>query len=368
MKRIILFLTAITIMQSFNAQNGSCRLLIGTYTNTGKSQGIYSYKVNVKKDIYVQNSVTSGVSNPSYLAITPDKKFVYAVNESGDNSAVSAFQLNQANGELMLINRSLTQGADPCHISVSAKHVFTANYSGGSISVFGRNADGSLTDILQKIQHVGKSINTVRQNEPHVHQVILSPDEKYLLATDLGTDKVTVYKYNQDSKSDILVAFDTLDVKPGSGPRHAVFGKDGKKLYILQELDGTVSVCDFMDGRLTLVQESTVVTDKSTTNGGADIQLSPDGRFLYATNRGTANTISCFKVHADGTLHLVKQLSTMGKGPRNFAITPNGKYLFVANQNTDNIVIFERNSKSGMLYGGTKQLKVGAPVCLKFID
>ncbi len=369
----------------FFAQN-KYSLLIGTYTNTGKSQGIYSYDIDMNTATFTQKSVVTGVSNPSYLAITPDYKFVYSVNESSDGSAANAFLFDKKTGKLTLINRSLPKSSGPCYISVADKHVFTANYGGGSLSVFGRKADGSLTDVLQVIQHTGKSINVERQKEPHVHQVIISPDKKYLLANDLGTDKVTVYQYNpnaminyqcvlngnQSTSSDavitsrVLIPFDTLTVKLGSGPRHSAFSKDGSKLYLVQEIDGTVSVLGFQKGKLSLIQETTVVKKEGIVNRGADIHLSPDEKFLYVTNRGTANDITCFSITNKGKLEFKQQISTGGNGPRNFAVTPDGKYVFVAHQFTDNITIFKRDVKTGLLTNTEKQIKVGAPVCLKF--
>jgi len=348
------------------AQESNYRLLIGTYTNTGKSQGIYSYSLNMKTGAFDQKSVATGVSNPSFLVITPDKKFVYSVSESTNGSAANSFTFNEKSGKLTFLNSSLTKSDGPCFITSTDKHVFTANYGGGSLSVFGRKADGSLTDALQVIQHVGKSINTERQNEPHVHQVIVSPDNKYLLVNDLGTDKVTVYKYNPEATTDVLIPYDTLSVKPGSGPRHSTFTKDGKKLYVLHEIDGTVSVINMNDGKLSIIQQTTIIKNEKVVVRAADIHLSPDEKFLYATNRGTANDITCFSVGKDGKLTFKQQIPTGGEGPRNFAISQDGKFILVAHQKTNNIIIFKRNNKTGLLTKTEKQIEVGAPVCVLF--
>lgn len=348
------------------AQNDMYRLLIGSYTTSGNNQGIYSYDIDMKSGVFTQKYTVTGITNPSFLFITPDKKFVYSVSESPDGSAADAFTFDEKSENLALINSSLTKSDGPCYISATDKHVFTANYGGGSISVFGRKADGSLTDVLQVIQHVGKGINTERQNEPHVHQVLISPDNKYVLANDLGTDKVTVYQYNPGATTNILMPSDTLSVKPGSGPRHATFSRDGKMLYLLQEIDGTVSVIEFEDGKLSLIQETSIIKNNKVVIRAADIHLSPDEKFLYATNRGTANDITCFSVAKNRTLKYKQQISSGGDGPRNFAITPDGQYVFVAHQQTNNIVVFKRNLKTGMLTNTGKQIEVGAPVCLKF--
>ena len=366
MKKIIIVLLLIISALSNFVQSQQYRLLIGTYTNTGKSKGIYSYKVEMKSGIFTEESVTNNVSNPSYLAITPDKKFVYSVNESPDSSGVNAFSFDAITGKLKLLNRSLTKSSGACFVMVSEKNVFSANYGGGSLTVFGRKQDGSLTTALQVIQHTGKSINAERQNEPHVHQVLLSPDKKYVVANDLGTDKVTVYQYIPNNTTNVLVPFDTLTVKLGSGPRHGAFNKSGSLLYLVQEIDGTVSVLKMKDGKLSIVQETTVDRKPGTVNRAADIHLSSDEKFLYVTNRGSANNITCFAVGKNGKLTFFQQILTGGDGPRNFSLTPDGKYIFVAHQFTDNVTIFNRDAKTGKLENTGKEIKVGAPVCLKF--
>ena len=366
MKKVLFAFLASILVFSVPAQINNYKLLIGTYTSPDKSKGIYTYTIDMNKGIFTEKSVTTGIQNPSFLAVTPDKKFVYSVSESAVGSSANAFSFNDKTGYLKIINSSLTKSNGPCFLSVTPNHVFTANYDGGSISVFGKKADGSLTDVLQVIQHTGKSINTERQNEPHVHQVIVTPDNKYVLANDLGTDKVTVYQYNQNAITNVLTPFDTLNVKPGSGPRHSAFSKDGTKLYLAQEIDGTVSVLGLKNGKLKLIQETTVDYKTGIINRTADIHLSQDENFLYVTNRGTANDITCFSVEKNGKLTFRQQVSTGGDGPRNFAITPDGNYVFVANQNTDNIVIFKRDRITGLLTNTGKQIKVGAPVCLLF--
>ena len=366
MKKIFITIFISTLISVTFAQTSNYRLLIGTYTAPAKSQGIYSYNVDLANGVFTQQSVTSGVSNPSFLALTPDKKFVYSVSESNSGSAACAFSFDEKTAKLILLNSSLTNSDGPCFVSVTKNHVFTANYGGGSLSVFGRKADGSLTNVQQVIQHVGKSINAERQGEPHVHQVLLTLDNKFLLANDLGTDKVTVYKYNSNASSNVLVPFDSITLKPGSGPRHTAFSKDGKLLYVIQEIDGTLSVLKINNGRLKLLQETTVAVKDGIINRGADIHFSPDGKFLYATNRGTANDITCFVVGKEGKLTLKQQVSTGGDGPRNFAISPDGQYVLVAHQFTDNIVVFKRNATTGMLSATGKQLNIGSPVCLLF--
>lgn len=354
------------IFHPLSIKSTNYNLLVGTYTNTGKSKGIYSYNIDMKSAVFTPISVVEGVNNPSFLTITPDKKFVYSVSENGDASAATAFSFDSQTGMLAKINSANTKSGGPCNILATNKHVITANYGGGSISIFGRKENGELTDILQLIQHEGKSINNKSQTQPHVHQVLLTPDKKFIVVNDLGTDKIIVYKYNVDSTSNILVPFDSIKVKAGSGPRHSTFSKDGAFLYLVQELDGSVSVLKMKDGKLSLMQQTTLVRDNERVNSAADIHLSSDGKYLYVTNRGNANNISCFAVNSDGSISFKQQVSTGGKGPRNFAITPDDKFVLVGHQYTDNIVVFKRNTKSGLLHDTGKRIVIGAPVCLVF--
>jgi 6-phosphogluconolactonase len=364
MKRTLLFSLLAFLIFPFSAQKSNYRLLIGTYTNTGKSEGIYSYDIDLDKFVFKQKSVAKEMVNPSYLALASDKKYLYAVSESG--ATAGAFAFDEATGAFRFINSSDTHGSGPCFISATKKHVITANYGGGSLSVFGRNGDGSLTNALQVIQHVGSSIDSNRQTAPHVHQVKFTPDGKYLLVNDLGTDKVTVYNYNKNAKTNILVPYDSIKVKPGAGPRHLTFSKDCKRVYLLQEMCGSVTVMTLNNGKLSILQETSVVQKAGIETGAADIHLSPDERFLYATNRGTANDISCFSVAEDGKLAFIQQYPTGGVGPRNFSLTPDGKFLLVGNQQTDNITIFKRDIRTGLLTDTGKRMVVGAPVCLIF--
>jgi len=366
MKKSILLILLSAIISPFWAQNFSYHLLIGTYTNTNKSEGIYVYDVNPGQDVFKQKSIAKDVINPCYLALSSDKKQAFAVNESGSTSTVSSFSFNAVSGKLTPINRVDMPDADPCYLSVTQNHIFTANYSGGSISVFGRKADGSLTKALQVIQHRGSGIDPVRQATPHVHQVVVTPDGKYVVANDLGTDKVTVYKYNKKATKNILIPYDSISVKAGSGPRHLTFSKNGRRAYLLHEIDGTVSVFEMNRGKLSLLQETSVVVQAGLECGAADIHLSPDGRFLYATNRGTANDISRFEVAKDGKLTFISQIPCGGIGPRNFAITPDGNYVLVANQRSNSVAVFQRDIKTGALADTGKRIMVGAPVCLLF--
>lgn len=367
MKKISLLFFAIFLTISVNAQDKIYNLIIGTYTNSCESKGIYVYDFSVDTGDFSLKANTESVINPSYLTISQGNDFVYSVNENGKESTVSSFGFNPKSGKLHFLNKQETNGADPCYIINDDKNVISANYSGGNITVFGKNADGSLTKAKQIIQHSGKSANEKRQESAHVHITYFSPDKKFVLVNDLGMDKIFVYKYDKNASKDILTLKETIDAKKGSGPRHLVFSNDGKFVYVLHELDGSLSTYKYKNGSLKLLQETTIIAkDFKDETSAADIHISPDGKFLYATNRGDANTINTFAINKKGTLDLVNQIDTKGKGPRNFAIDPSGNFLLIGHQYTNNVVIFRIDKVTGKLSDTGKRIELCAPVCLVF--
>ncbi|PWA05390.1 lactonase family protein [Flavobacterium psychrotolerans] len=367
MKMYPLVLLAVLFSFQSRAQQNNFNLIVGTYTNSCESKGIYVYDFNAQTADFKLKSTSEKVINPSYLTVSADNKQVYSVNENGAQSGVSAFAFNSKSGSLQLINQQSSKGADPCYIINDSKNVIVATYSGGSISVFGKNKNGSLSDFKQVIRHHGKSVNAQRQESPHVHMVQFTPDKKFVLANDLGTDKIYVYQYNPNAKAKILEIKDSVAVKSGSGPRHLTFSRNGKFTYLLQELDGSLTVFSYKNGGLKMVQETQVVSvDFKGDIGAADIHVSPNGKFLYATNRGTANTISCFEILKNGHLKSIETIATLGKGPRNFTIDPTGKFLLVAHQYSNDVVVFHINAVTGKLTDTGKRIELCAPVCLVF--
>ncbi len=369
MKIIYSSLLAIFMTTLAQAQENKFNLLVGTFTKSCDSKGIYVYQFDANSGDFVFKSSTENILNPSYLTVSKDTKFVYSVSENDKKSSVSAFKFDSSNGKLDFVNSELSKAQGSCYIINDNKNIITANYSSGSISVFGKKSDGSITEVNQVVQHTGRSINEKRQEAPHAHMVYFSPDKKYVLATDLGTDDVYVYGYDKNSATTILDLDikSVIKLKPGSGPRHLIFSNSGKFVYVLQELDGTITSLSYAKGELKQVSETTVVaTDFKGDIGAADIHISPDGKFLYATNRGSANDISVFKIEKSGKLAFVQRTSTLGKGPRNFAIDPSGNFLLVGHQYTNNIVIFKRDKTTGTLTDTGKKVELCSPVCLVF--
>jgi 6-phosphogluconolactonase len=367
MKHTFLFLLLIFSVASLQAQNNLLNLIVGTYTNNCYSKGIYVYEFDINNAQMRLKKSSDSIVNPSYVSISNDNKFIYAVNENGGESTVSSFSFDSVNGKPSFINKESSKGADPCYIINDDKNVIVANYSGGNISVFGKKEDGGITEVKQLVQHYGKGKNEDRQEKAHVHMVYFSPDKKFVLSNDLGNDKVYVYNYNANSTDQILTLKDSVSVTAGSGPRHLTFSKNGKYVYLLQELDASLTTFKYVDGKLTKVYETSILPqDYKGTFGSADIHISPNGKFLYASNRGDANTISIFKVLKNGKLQSKGHTSTLGKGPRNFVIDPTGKFLLVAHQYTNDIMVFKIHKRKGTLTDAGKKIDLCSPVCLVF--
>lgn len=348
-------------------------LFIGTYTGTG-SKGIYVYRFNAAtgKADWVSN--TDSVVNPSFLALAPNGSVVYACTETRTVNAggVSAFQFNRTDGTLSFINKQSSGGDNPAYIAVhpNGKWVTVGNYSGGSLAAFRVAADGGVQPYDQLIQHSGKGVNPQRQEAPHVHATVFSPKADYLFVPDLGLDKVMAYRFNASSSKPLVpAAAPFAQSEPGSGPRHFAFHPNGKWAYLMEELTGTVVAYNYSSGKLTKKQRIASHPDTSTAQfGSADIHVSPDGKFLYASNRGTENNIAVFKIDGKtGALIAVGYQSTLGVQPRNFCIDPTGKFLLAANQATDNVVVFRRDAATGLLTPTGEEIKVPKPVCLKMV-
>jgi 6-phosphogluconolactonase len=343
-------------------------LIVGGY-NGENNKGISVYRFYAETGRLAYLSQSDDIANPSYLCVDKDSKFVYAVSEAGKNDAVSAFKLAPKTGILTFVNKQPTNGAASCFVSVDkdSKNLFVANYSSGSLTVLPLAKDGSILPLSQQIQEKGTGPDKSRQEGPHVHQAFLSPDEKYVLHTDLGSDKLHISRY-KSGQTQPLTPEATVSVKPGSGPRHIDFSPDKKHVYLVQELTADVTVFDYNGGKLTQTQSITMLPDGFKGDvGAADIHVSPNGKFLYASNRGVANDIVVYSIAPEtGLLTFVERKSTSGKTPRNFVIDPTGKFLLVANQGTNSIVVFKIDENSGKLFETVNRVTTDKPTCLKF--
>lgn len=358
---------------AFVAQAQQHYLITGTYT-TGKSEGIYVYQFNSIEGSAKEVSHVK-ISNPSFVSVSPNEQFVYAVQEDAANNGkggeIAAFSFNKQTGLLTYINEQPSGGDHPCYVTVdkTGKWVVAGNYSSGSLSVLPVLPDGSLGTATTIIQHEGSGPNKQRQTKPHVHCTLFSPDNRFLFVPDLGIDKVMIYTFDATTGKLTPAKQPFAQSIAGAGPRHFCFHPSNKYAYLVEEMSGTVVLYKYKNGKLKFKQRirSMPVGDTSDA-GSADIHVSPDGNFLYASNRSNANTIAIFKINQKkGKLALIGHQSTLGRTPRNFNFDPSGNFLLVANQNSDDIVIFRIDKETGLLTDTQQRIEVGKPVCLKWI-
>ena len=353
-----------------SSQSQIFHLFIGTYTNTG-SKGIYvySFDANTGKAAWISN--TDGIVNPSYLTVSKNGNYLFAVNETnGDNPGrVSAFSFSKEKGTLQFLNSQLSGGDDPCHVATDKNDnwLTVANYSGGSAAAFPINKDGTLHPFSQLIETSGHSVDKERQEKSHIHETVFSHDYDYLFTPDLGTDKLMIYKFDPSEKKPLQPASPAfLKMPEGSGPRHITFHPNNKFAYIISELSGSVLAYKYDNGKFEELQTiATHPEDFKGDIGSAEIDVSADGKFLYVSNRGDQNSIGIFLIDNSGRLTLKGYQSTLGKGPRHFIIDPTGNFLLVANQDSNNIVVFKRDKETGLLTETGDQILIPRPVCLQ---
>lgn len=361
----------------------------GVPTGHSRSRGIYSSRFQVSTGKLSKPVLAARVVNPFFLAVHPNHRFLYAVSEdplsggpSRDQAShVTAFAIDPLTGRLQLLNTAPTGGTGTCYLSLdkSGKYLFLANFGSGSVSVLRVEADGSLGRMAAFMQHIGKGTDTHYQSSPHPHWAGVSPDNRFAVVTDLGLDKVLVYRFNPSSGSLTPPDPPSVNVAPRSGPRHFAFAPSGRFGYLMSEMGGTVTTFAWNAPRgiLTRVQDvSTIPRGFSGENHSAEIAITPDGRFLYQSNRrrrGGGNlfgpdSIGVFKIHpTKGTLTEVEQAPAGGIMPRSIAVDPVGAHLFAANELTNNVVVFRIAADTGRLTPARRTLKVPTPVCIKFV-
>jgi 6-phosphogluconolactonase len=375
---LLITLLLIAVAGAATPAKHSYLMYVGTYTEQGsKSKGIYAYRVDPDSAEVMPIGLAAETLNPSFLAVHPNHRFLYAVNEVGDykgqkSGAVSAFAIDQATGKLTLLNQVASRGADPCYITVdkTGKYVLVANYTGGSVAVFPVTADGRLSEASAFVQHTGHGANPERQEAPHAHSIDLLADNRFAIVDDLGLDQSIVYKF--DATKGTLIPngpqFGTAD--PGAGPRHFAFHPNGKFAYVVNEMGSTVSMFTF-DGAAGVLRPkqtiSTIPKSFAEHNDDAEIAVHPSGKFLYASNRGH-DSIAAFTIDSTtGFLSFLEYVPTLGKTPRSFEIDPTGSLLFAENEKSNNIVVFRIDQQTGRLTSTGKVLDVAEPVCAKFV-
>lgn len=348
-------------------------LFIGTYS-PADSNGIMVYRFDTGTGEASFVSAVSGIENPSFLTLSPDYRFLYAVSEMHGEAGgeVYAYAFDGQTGKLRFINKQLSNGKDPCNLVTdkTGKWLFVANYSSGNFSEFPIEQDGSIGKLKQTIQHHGRGIHLPQQSEAHVHCVIPAPNNRDIFVTDLGLDKV--FTYELDAANGKLKAGDPpfTTVLPGSGPRILKFSPDGKFLYLIHEIGGDITVFSYTPGKLKIIQTLSDIPE--IFHGriwAADIHFSPDGKFLYASNRDDLNDIVTYSVNkTTGKLTFKNRIPSGEKTPRYFTLTPDGTFLLAGHKNGADITIFERNNESGLLANTGKRIHVPHTVCMKMIS
>ena len=345
--------------------------LLGAYTDSGE-QGIGLLTFNPEKNILQTQILAAGASNPSFVISNRAQTLVFAVEEIGGENGgkVKSFKFDRQSNTLELLDTKDTFGDHPCYLSLDAKGeiLVVGNYSGGNFSSYKIN-EGILTHI-QTYQHEGQSINPARQEKAHVHSTVFHPNGKQLLVGDLGTDKIHLYDFNPT----FAVPFNNsdpgyLEVAAGAGPRHLAIHPSGSPVYLIHEMTAELGVYSYDSGKMSNIQVLPLTGDDFVGNvGAAEVRISPDAKFVYASNRGDANEITVFEIGKTGELTFVERVKTGGENPRNFVITSDGKFLLVANQSSDSIIVFERSLKTGKLKKTGAETKFHKPVYLFGLD
>ena len=343
----------------------------GTYNKAGFPEGIYHAVLDMKTGSLSIPELATAASDPTFIEIHPNSKFIYAVTERNPG-AVSAFAIEPETKKLRLINSSKSCGQGPCHISISTDGwvLLVANYGSGSVASIPINKDGSLAEPASSIQHTGSSADPKRQEGPHAHSINLSPDNRFAYVADLGLDKIMVYKLDSDSGKLLPNDPPEIKIKPGAGPRHLSFGPNGKFAYLINELDETIVafVYDPENGNLSEIQTiSTLPESFAGVSYCAEVKVHPNGKFLYGSNRGH-DSIVTYKIDpSKGTLTLLGFQNSGIKNPRNFNIEPTGRFCIVANQDSDSVIVFRINQETGLLEPTEHVIKIGKPVCVRFV-
>jgi 6-phosphogluconolactonase len=369
MKQVIAFLASIWMVIEAHAQTPVTCVFVGTYTEGQPGNGIYVYELKALTGDLVLKGTGEQLTNPSFLTLSHNGRYLYACTDTKTAlpGSISAFAVDSTTCSIHFINKQSSTGANPVYLAADAtdRFIVAGNYTGGSIAVLPVGPGGQLNRAVASLVFSDSSINRERQEQSHIHSTVFSPDGKFVFAPDLGADKIRVFRLDGGAARPLQPA-DSLLVRtlPGTGPRHITFHPFKPLAYCIEEMGGYINAYAYRSGRLQLLQR--IPSNKTTAAGysSADIHVSPDGHFLYASNR-YENTISIFSINRAGRLRLIAHQSTQGEVPRNFAIDPTGIFLLVANQASNNIVVFRRNKKTGLLSAAGKPVQVPAPSCMQ---
>jgi 6-phosphogluconolactonase len=359
------------LLFSFACMAQQCYVFVGSYNKDKTKEGIYVFEMDTISGALTKVSAVDSVLNPAYLTLSPNGKFVYACTDAKTPGAgsVSSFAFNHQLKTLTFVNSQKSSGENPIYITTdnAGKWLLNGSYNEGSLSAYRLTNAGEINSSAQVLTFTGTSLNKERQERSHIHSTVFSRNGKYLFAPDLGADKIWCFAFDSTKQTPLQPTIQKfIKTIPGSGPRHLVFDAAGKYAYCTEELSGTVSAYKYNKGKLKRIQRVNAHADTVTTQfSSSDIHLSPDGKFLYASNRGEENNIAIYSIQKNGKLKLAGYQPTLGKTPRIFAISANGKFVIAANQSTGNIVVFKRNATTGLLTYTGFEVKAEGATCVK---
>jgi len=343
---------------------------------SGEKAGIHAFRFVDATGTLTPQHRTTDLQNPFFLAVSPDTRFLYAIDAKnfGDkvDDAVAAYAIHGSTGELTKLNTQSSRGTASCYLSVDAtgKSVLVANYSSGSVAALPVQVDGSLGEAASFVQQSGSSVDPERQKGPNAHSFVISPDNRFALAADLGIDKIMIYHLDAETaKLTPNVAQPFVKLAPGTGPRHSTFSPSGKHFYVIGEMKNTITVFDYNAASGTLTERQTIATLPADFTGKsytADVKITPDGKFLYGTNRGH-DSIAAYRIGEDGQLTLSAIDPSLGKGPQNLLITPDGKWLLCANMPGNSVVVFQIDTASGKLTPHGTPIEMPMPSCIRWV-
>ncbi|TPG34010.1 lactonase family protein [Flavobacterium pectinovorum] len=362
---------AIALLVAINVFSQNTYVFLGSYNRDKTAESIQVYQLDTINGKLSKITSAKNIVNPSYLTLSPNGKYLYACTDTKTPNAgsVSSFEFNPENKTLTFLNSQRSGGENPVYVSVhkSGKWLVNGNYTEGSVSVHPLLENGKIDSIAQNFQYMDGSIHKERQARSHIHSTVFSPQNDYLFMPDLGADKIRCYRFDETQKQPLVETdhpFLKTDLE--AGPRHFTFHPNQKYGYCIEEMAGAISVYQYQNGVLTKIQRINTHPDKITEGfESSDIHISPDGKFLYATNRGKENNIAIFSIDENGLLKNIGYQSTLGKHPRIFAIDESGKFLVASNVITGNVVVFKRNSKTGLLKKIGKEVKMENVSCIQ---
>jgi 6-phosphogluconolactonase len=375
MRSLTSFLLASLFIASVTHSAAEPVVFISAFAS-GDKAGIHAFRFDSENGALQPLHRTTDIQNPFFLSVSPDQRFLYAINAEkfggADDEFVAAYALQDRTGRLKKLNQQSARGTASCYLDVDAtgKTVVVANYASGSVASLPVKEDGMLGEAATFVQHTGSSIDSERQKGPNAHSIVISPDNRFALAADLGIDKILIYQHDAaKAKLTPNEAQPFAKMQPGSGPRHITFHPNGRHVYVINELANTVTCFDYTPASGTLTEQQTLTTLPDGFGGKsytADLKITPDGKFLYGTNRGH-DSIASYRIAEDGRLTLLSIDPSLGKGPQNLLITPDGRWLLCANMPGNSVVVFRIESTSGKITASGTPVEMPMPSCIRWV-